>query len=169
MKDTLLAIFGIFTMASGAGVVLSRSPVYAAFSLILSFFGLSTIYILWGATFIAMIQILVYTGAIVVLFVFVVMLLNLGRGSGSPSRGATFAITAAAGVWFFSLLLLKALNLVRGGGATAPETVNDVQKISLLLFSDYLWPFEVLSLFLLALIVAIFALARPDALEKEGT
>ena len=154
-------------MLSAIGVVLARSPVYSSFSLVLSFFGLSAIYVLWGATFIGMIQILIYTGAIVVLFVFVVMLLNLGRGTGALTASWLTIFVAGLAVWFFSLILLRSLNYMPVGNGLMPTHLDDVRKISLLLFNEYLWPFEVLSVFLLALIVAIYALTRPEEIEKE--
>ena len=168
MTEALFAIFGVLTIFSAIGVVLARSPVYSAFGLILSFFGLSAMYVLWGATFIGMIQILIYTGAIVVLFVFVVMLLNLGKGSGPQTASWLTVLIAGLAVWFFSLILLRSLNYmwVAGHGVSVAH-VDDLRKISLLLFNEYLWPFEVLSIFLLALIVAIYALTRPEELEKE--
>ena len=76
MRDALFIFFSLLTLGCASGVILSRNPITSAFSLIFTFFGLSALYVLWGATFIAMVQILIYVGAIVVLFVFVVMLLN---------------------------------------------------------------------------------------------
>jgi NADH-quinone oxidoreductase subunit J len=167
MKEVMLILLGWWTIGCGVGVVFSKSPVYSAFSLILCFFGLSGIYVMWGATFIAMIQILIYTGAIVVLFVFVVMLLDLVRGSSAPSFGwVTLSITGVA-VWSFSLLLLKALNHATYFSPPTMASQNDMRSISKLLFMDYLWPFEVLSIFLLALIVAIFALTRPEDMNAD--
>ena len=93
MTEAVFIILVLFTIACGLGVVFSKNPVYSAFSLVLCFFGLSGVYVMWGATFIAMIQVLVYTGAIVVLFVFVVMLLDLVRSS--PSGGASWWMVAA--------------------------------------------------------------------------
>jgi len=165
-------IFGAFTIAMALGVVLAKNPVYSAFSLILCFFGLSALYVMWGATFIAMIQILVYTGAIVVLFVFVVMLLDLGRGVSAHSHSWMTVLFSALGVWFFSVLLLRTFHhspaTINAGGFG----VDQIKTISNLLFNEYLWPFEVLSLFLLALIIAIYALTRPEPSEttpnREG-
>ena len=166
MREHLFTGFGVFTILCAIGVVFSRSAVYSAFSLILSFFGLAGLYLLWGSTFIAMIQVLIYTGAIVVLFVFVVMLLDLGRHTGPSWHNSVMVLLAAAGSWLFSLALLRTLN------QSPVITVNQfaghessMRTISRLLFTDYLWPFEVLSVFLLALIVAIYALARPEEHE----
>ena len=167
MKDWLFILFGSWSIASGLGVVFSRNPVYSAFSLIMGFFGLATLYLLWDATFIAMIQILIYTGAIVVLFVFVVMLLNLGWSNAlTLSHRWMGLFFSAAGVWVFSLVVLRVLNR---GLFLPPAKDNpgfDLKTVSKLLFNEYLWPFEVLSIFLLALIIAIYALTRPEKTER---
>ena len=166
MRETLFIVFSLFTIAAASGVVLSRNPVYSAFSLILSFFGLSGLYLLWGSTFMAMIQILIYTGAIVVLFVFVVMLLNL-QTVRENSPNLLFLVGAAAAVWLFSLMILRVLT------RAIPNKVVEIpadqlRTISKLLFTRYLWPFEVLSLFLLVMIVAIFAITRTQEIPQGG-
>jgi NADH-quinone oxidoreductase subunit J len=162
MKDLLLILFGWWTIGCGVGVVFSKNAVYSAFSLILCFFGLSAVYVMWGATFIAMIQILIYTGAIVVLFVFVVMLLDLVKSAATPSFGWISLTLTVIGVWSFSVLLLKAMNRAFYFNPTSVTGQTDMRSISKLLFMDYLWPFEILSIFLLALIIGIFALTRPE-------
>jgi len=169
MKEHLFTGFGLFTIACAVGVVFCRSAIYSAFCLILSFFGLAGIYLLWGSPFIAMIQILIYTGAIVVLFVFVVMLLDLGRGSGPSWQNSFMVMVSGAGAWLFSLVLLRSLNQAQfaiSGAAGGVGHETSMRTISRLLFTEYLWPFEVLSVFLLALIIAIYALARPEEHER---
>jgi NADH-quinone oxidoreductase subunit J len=166
MREGLFIAFSLFTIAAASGVVLSKNPVYSAFSLILSFFGLSGLYLLWGTTFMAMIQILIYTGAIVVLFVFVVMLLNLQVNKESSPNFLVLGISAAA-VWFFSLIILRVLTQAIPN--TLPVIPTDqIRQISKLLFTRYLWPFEVLSLFLLVMIIAIFAITRTQEIPHGG-
>jgi len=166
MRETLFIVFSLFTIAAASGVVLSRNPVYSAFSLILSFFGLSGLYLLWGSTFMAMIQILIYTGAIVVLFVFVVMLLNL-QTVRENSPNLLFLVGAAAAVWLFSLMILRVLTRAIPNKVVEIPT-DQLRAISKLLFTRYLWPFEVLSLFLLVMIVAIFAITRTQEIPQGG-
>lgn len=165
MIEMVFIAFCLLTIGCALGVILARNPIYSAFSLILCFFGLAGVYVLWGANFIAMIQVLIYTGAIVVLFVFVVMLLDLVRASPSPSAGWLTVAVSGVAVWLFSVLLLRGINrapIFKG----APDTkLNELNSIATLLFSEYLWPFEVLSVFLLAMIIAVYVLTRP-AREK---
>ncbi len=159
MMEPLFAGLALFTIALAAAVVLAKNPVYSAFSLILSFFGLSGLYLLWGATFISVIQILIYAGAIVVLFVFVVMLLNLGK-STAPQKNYFLAVLSGLSVWVLSFILLRILSL--GDVSQVSHGVNlSIREMSKLLFTRYLWPFEVLSVFLLVLIVAVFSIAHP--------
>ncbi len=166
MRDGLFIAFGILTILGGLGVVVARHAIFSAFSMVIAFFGLSALYVLWGSNFIAMLQILIYTGAIVVLFVFVVMLLDLKKESSLDTGSGLAVMLSGATVWFFSLLILRAMNR---GSYFASEKVlvsQDMRVISHLLFTKYLWPFEILSLFLLALIIGVCVLARPDS--KEG-
>jgi NADH-quinone oxidoreductase subunit J len=166
MKDALFIFFSLFCIGCGLGVVFARNAIYSSFSLVLCFFGLAAIYVLWGANFIAVVQVLIYTGAIVVLFLFVVMLLDLVRGSPTSGAGWGMVIVCGICVWFFSLLLLRTLNQATIFTPLAAGSMVDLRSLSRLLFTDYLWPFEVLSFFLLALIVGVFALARPE--EGKG-
>jgi NADH-quinone oxidoreductase subunit J len=165
VKDLIFIIFSLLTLFTAAGVVLSKNVIYSAFNLVLCFFGLATLYLLWGATFISMIQILIYAGAIVVLFVFVVMLLNFEKPM-EKTPNLVFIGLSGIGVWVISLLLLRVFSKTFGM-LSMPEApaASTVRTVSKLLFTQYLWPFEVLTVFLLALIIGIFLVARP---EKGG-
>lgn len=166
MREVLFIAFSLFTIGAASGVLLSRNPVYSAFSLILSFFGLSGLYLLWGSSFMAMIQILIYTGAIVVLFVFVVMLLNL-QTNRENSSNIVFLGVVSASVWLFSLIILRVLTRsIPNKILEIPE--NQLRTISKLLFTRYLWPFEILSFFLLVMIIAIFAITRTQEIAHGG-
>ncbi len=167
MKEAVFVFFTLVTIGFALGVVFAKNAVYSAFSLVLCFFSLSAIYVLWGATFIAVVQVLIYTGAIVVLFLFVVMLLDMAKGTINLSAGWVMAAVAGAASWIFAVLLLRTLNKTGVPVPTGTLNAIDIRTISKLLFTDYLWPFEVLSIFMLALIVAVFALARPEQAERE--
>ncbi|NBT58545.1 NADH-quinone oxidoreductase subunit J, partial [bacterium] len=103
MKEMVFAIFSVFTLLTAAGVILSRNVIYSALNLVLCFFGLATLYLLWGATFISMIQILIYAGAIVVLFVFVVMLLNFEKPIDQSVK-LPLMLLSGAGAWGLAFL-----------------------------------------------------------------
>ena len=168
MNDTIFMLFVAFSMISALGVVFAKNAVYSAFNLVLCFIGLSGVYICWGATFIAMIQILIYTGAILVLFIFVVMLLDLARGNTASYGGWMTGLFAGAGVWVMALLLLRTLNRATFFVPAVQSKALDLRFISKVLFNEYLWPFEILSVFLLAMIISVYILTRPERVEVSS-
>ena len=179
VKDILFILVSLFVIGCAMGVVLSRSPIYSAFNLVLAFFGVAIMFLLLGSPFLAAIQVLIYTGAIVVLFVFVVMLLNLSYPLVSLSgQSALSILLSTVTVWLFSLIILRVLNhlippmnvssavKVSSGGSLTNSFPANVKQVSMQLFNEYLWPFEVLSLFLLVLIIGIYVLAKPASVGK---
>jgi NADH-quinone oxidoreductase subunit J len=149
-------------------VILKKNPVASAFSLVLVFFAFAGIYALLDAHLIAALQILVYAGAIMVLFIFVIMLLNsdqpsfdLGRTHVGLRAGSSLLALA-----FFACLVWAFKNSPQGAAA-GPYTLEAVEKaggntrvISELLFSEYILPFELTSVLLLAAIVGAVAIAK---------
>ncbi len=169
MKEILFTAFGLLSLASALMVVLASSPIFSALGLLFSLFGLSALYLIWGSAFLSVIQILIYAGAIVVLFVFVVMLLDLSNTIDTGKGAGWFATLLATSTgWLFSLFLLRALN--RGVFASAPDgkMMGSLRVVSQVLFREYLWPFEILSVFLLAVIIAAYCLARPETLDDDN-
>lgn len=159
---SLFVCFSIFTILMALAVVFSRSAIYSAFSLILCFFGLAGLYLLLGTPFLAMIQILIYTGAIVVLFVFVVMIINLNQEDKRLPQNRFVLLLALAAVGAIVFLLLQHLNLSPQIIASPLHKELSLRGASKMLFVEYLWPFEVLSVFLLAMTVAVFAISAGE-------
>jgi NADH-quinone oxidoreductase subunit J len=159
--DAAAAVAVIF-----AGVmVVHRHPVKSVLALVVSFFALAVAYVLLAAPFIAVIQVIVYAGAILVLFLFVLMLLNLPQEARSADRRPVQRLLAGLGLLVFAVLLL---GLLRSHGtavptAAAPDTAGgEIAPLARLLFSEYLLPFEALSVLLLAALVGAFLLARRE-------
>jgi len=171
-------------MALGAvtgavGVVVSRNPVASVVSLLGAFFSLSVIYLLAGYPFLAAIQILVYGGAVMVLFLFVVMLLNLGdpvvtASEKSPLFHRTNSALAGLGV-AVALGAVGLIAILRGarslptpkGGLQAPEEALDpLQGLAAEMFTRYALPFEAASVLLLATAVGVLVLAKRN---RPGT
>ncbi len=149
-------------------VVLSKNPVTSAFNLVLVFFSLAGLYGLMEAHLVAALQIFVYTGAIMVLFVFVIMLLSADAPSLDMKRAglpARLVAVALGGALFGSLIWVfqNGRYLGRKGMAT-PEAIEaaggNARVLSEALFSEYLLPFELTSVLLLAGIVAAVAMAK---------
>jgi len=160
--QSLFFILAAVALVSGVLVVFQTHPLRSALWLIVNFFAVAGIYLLAHAEFIAAIQIIVYAGAIMVLFLFVIMLLNL-RQPEEPARqphiGQKFLGVVLAG--FTALLLVYGFARAKlpPGRAAAPGLGN-TESIARSLFTDYLLPFEVTSILLLVAIVGAVVLAK---------
>jgi NADH-quinone oxidoreductase subunit J len=168
MSEILWWVFASLAVLGGIGTVTSRSPVSSLFFLMLAFFNLAALYVLMGAHFIAAIQVIVYAGAILVLFMFVIMLLNLGHDYRPDVRGGAWIVVGsiAAGVvgWALTQALTAPDAVVDLGGQQVIEAsvreLNAVGAIAQPLFRDFMVPFEVTSVLLLAAIVGAVILAK---------
>ena len=148
------------------GVVINNSPVGSAMSLIGMMLGLAGIFILQQAHFIAILQIIIYAGAIMVLFMFVIMLLNLkGEGEDKNWRGrdknlllTVLSSLLAAGV------LYKIIEVTSSGNfnspALPPDTFGTVREVGTILFTEFVLPFEVASILLLVAMIGAVVLAK---------
>jgi NADH-quinone oxidoreductase subunit J len=162
----------IFDIAAGVAIlfagtmVVARNPVRSVLSLVVAFFALAICYVLLLSPFIAAIQVIVYAGAILVLFLFVLMLLNVGpepqEKTGRPIQTFLGSIT----ILLFAAVLLGTL---RGSGGRIPSPappdgagIDDPAALARFLFSDYLLHFEAVSVLLLAALVGSFVLARRE-------
>jgi NADH-quinone oxidoreductase subunit J len=150
-------------------VVSTRNTVHAVLFLVLNFLAVAALYVLLTAQFLAVIQILVYAGGIVVLYLFVVMLVNLKRppeDHSAPQRRGWLGVGLAGLV----LAQLGAILVWGGSGVAAdPQTMqmsdialNNVERIGMLLYTDYLIPFEVASMLLLVAMVGAIILAKRE-------
>ena len=163
-----------FWLFSGVAIVSAflcitrRSPVASALWLVNTFFSIAGLFVILDAHFLAAVQVLVYAGAIMVLFLFVIMLLNLGRPGPGDMKGwwgrgvAGVAGLVLAGELLVLRLVVLPAELVLPGGTVA-RTVREqgaVQAVALPLFQAYLVPFEIASLMLLAAIVGAVVLAK---------
>lgn len=168
-------LFGILAVASALTFVTRKSPVAAALWLVSTMFALAAMYVMLDAHFIGAIQVLVYAGAIMVVFLFVIMLLNLGRPEDvADVRGRGWRIVAG----FVGLALLAqifALTRVRAPGkfsvqveslAEATKRDGAIRPIAEPLFTEYLLAFEVTSVLLLAAVVGAVVLGRQRRLLR---
>ncbi len=167
----LFIIFAATSIVAALGVVLSRKPIYSALFLLINFGTLAALYIMLRAQFLAMVQVITYAGAIVVLFLFVTMLIGGGElsdlrpRSGSLSARLTWPRIAAL---VLALLLLAGLGygivtgqLSNAQGSAAVFQNGSVQAIGQALYTDYLVPFELTSVLLLIGMIGAIVLARP--------
>ncbi|HWC73182.1 MAG TPA: NADH-quinone oxidoreductase subunit J [Gemmatimonadales bacterium] len=168
MTVTFFLIFGGIAVLSALLCITRRSPVASALWLVVTLFALAAMFVLLDAQFIAALQVLVYAGAIMVLFLFVIMLLNLGRPGPSDIKGpAGLAIAVVlAGLLLFELFAVgrnpPSDTLLLPAGTLAAQQVQQgmVGAVAYPLFDTYLLPFEIASLLLLAAIVGAVVLAK---------
>ena len=164
---TFFWIFGGIAVVGGLSCITRKSPVASALWLVVTLFALAAMYVLLDAQFIAALQVLVYAGAIMVLFLFVIMLLNLGRPGPSDIKGPVGVGIAAllAGTLLLQLRVLgqtappEAIQLPAGTMATL-QSQGMIAAVANPLFEAYLIPFEITSLLLLAAIVGAVVLAK---------
>jgi NADH-quinone oxidoreductase subunit J len=146
-------------------MVVGRDPVKSVLALVVSFFALAVGYVLLLAPFIAALQVIVYAGAILVLFLFVLMLLNVGPERPDGVRRPIQMVLGSLAVLLFAGLLLGMLRASSGKVAylaspLSRRELTDPAALARLLFSDYLLHFEAISVLLLAALVGAFVLAR---------
>jgi NADH-quinone oxidoreductase subunit J len=161
MQLALFYLFGGIAVVSAIAMVVNvRNTVAAAMSLVITMVALAAVYVLLEAQLVAVIQIMVYAGAIVVLFLFVVMLLNLRRDEFPPVRQRIMRVLAVGvGVG----VLFQFLRLLPGSlpeAATLPPGFGGYEVAGRALYSDFVLPFEVTSLLLLSAIVGAVVLAK---------
>ena len=160
--------FAGLALASALACITRRSPVASALWLVVTLFSLAALFVLLDAQFIAVLQLLVYAGAIMVLFLFVIMLLNLGRPGPMDVKGPVGVGTAflLGGVLLFQLWILRqaalpaSIQLPPGSVARLQQEQGFVAAIAQPLFDTYLIPFEITSLLLLAALVGAVVLAK---------
>lgn len=176
MVETIVFLIAAAGCLGGAvGVVLSRQPVYSALSLVGTLFSVAVIFVGAEAHFLAVVQVIVYAGAIVVLFLFVIMLLGVDQLEDLSTDPVRIQRPAAALFAVVSIGILAALALsdsfpttgeVQQVAPLADETPN-VERLALSLFSDYVFAFELTSALLVIAVVGAVVLARRGRLEEE--
>ena len=164
IHQVLFIVFGIICVAGAVNLLVQRHPISSALSLVVVMASLALIYLLLGAEFVAAIQLIVYAGAIMVLFVFVIMLLN--AGAEERTRGSHIALfIGVPGV--IVLAGTVAWMLVHSSGqlgsvSISPSDFGETHSIARLLFRDFLLPFEVTSVLILIAIMGAVVLGKRE-------
>ncbi len=160
----ILALVAIF---SALMVITRANPVASVLWLVLNFFALAGFYVLLGAHFLAAVQIIVYAGAIMVLFLFVVMMLNLNR-IGTLERSTLVLRTIGALVAGLLLIIVayavRSIQMTSNVSIGAMTSMGTAKEIGLSLFNRWMFPFEIIGVMLLAAVVGVVALAKRDSI-----
>ncbi|MCY3612722.1 MAG: NADH-quinone oxidoreductase subunit J [Gemmatimonadetes bacterium] len=173
MTDILFILFAVVAVGGAVGVVIGRSPVASLLFMVATLASVAGIYVLFEAHFLAAIQVLVYAGAIMVLFLFVIMLLNLGHDYRADLRYGSWSLLSLVVVGLTAGVLMQGFSgdvgadlLEDGAAAAAAIDAAVIEKgavgvIADPLFTDYVVAFELMGLLLLVAIVAAVVLAKP--------
>jgi len=176
MESIVFYLFAALAVAAALGVVMARSAVRSALALALVFLALAAMYILLNSPFLAVAQIMIYAGAVLILFLFVIMVLNPRLDIvGARTTAQTIAaiiFTVALGVMVIGAVvggqLAPATGQYTSEFLSRPENGN-VQVIGTLLYSEFLLPFEIASVLLLVAIVGAMTLARREPVAHSGS
>ena len=169
-EQILFYHFSSFTVLTALGVIMSQNPVGSGLSLVATFFSVSGVFVLLAAPFLGVIQVLVYAGAILVLFLYVMMLLNLSDDTSllnSPNHllkclvGMGLMGVASFGLWQW-------LKTIEMNASTTDETFGGLFELSKSLLGENMISFELISLVLLASIVGVVTLTALDRHEEES-
>ena len=152
-------------VGSALGLVIKRNPIHGALFLVVNLGTVAVLYLTLGAQFLAVAQVAVYAGAIMVLFLFAIFVLIPGKEETGPDPRRAYRLLALpVGAALLALLAVVVAAGGRGGPAAGPAAPDGVEAIARLLFTDYLFPFEMTSVLLLAAMVGVLLLAR----RREG-
>jgi len=173
METVVFLIAAVIILAGAVGVVASRNPVHAALSLVLTLFGIAVLFVAQDAHFLAAVQVIVYAGAIVVLFLFVIMLLGVDQLDDLETEplagqrpGTVVAFAGLLGTGLVALFLThRDLDEVVVGqhsvsGVLSDTAYNNITNLAEALFTDYLYAFEITSVLLVVAVVAAVTLAK---------
>jgi NADH-quinone oxidoreductase subunit J len=174
MDYVVFVVAALGCISGAVGVVLSRNPVHAALSLVGTLFGIAVLFVAQGADFLAAVQVIVYAGAIVVLFLFVIMLLGVDKAEAvevEPLGGQRPAAIAVAGL---SLVLVALLGIrasqvsegVHSATGTLTNGGSNIVSVGRALFTDYVFAFELTSTLLVIAVVGAVVLARRPARDE---
>lgn len=167
----------IMVLVGALGVVLRSNPVHAALSMILTLFGIAVLFVAREANFLAAVQVIVYAGAIVVLFLFVIMLLGVDRAEDlrtEPLGGIQRPLALVLGVGMFAVLttaIVRSRESLRFKGegvrtATLEDADGNIRQIARSIFGDYVVAFELTSVLLIVAVVGTVVLARRRKSER---
>jgi NADH-quinone oxidoreductase subunit J len=165
MSSFLFWVFALMTLIFGAAVVINRNPVASALSLVVSFLGLAALFMSLNAYFVGIIQVLVYAGAVMVLFLFIIMLLNLQ----AEERRRINWLAAAGGIAVAIILLIEIFLTIRRfevARQTFPSlsesTTDDVRSIGTALFRNYNLPFQIVGVLVLVATIGVVLLSKRE-------
>lgn len=164
VQEILFWVLSVLTIACSLGVILSRNPINSVLFLIATFFAISGHYILMNAQFLAIVNIIVYAGAIMVLFLFVIMLMNLNADTEpQKSRLVQIAAMVSGGALFLVIVAaLRSADLETMAQVPAGGDVGLIKNLGKKLFNEYVLPFELSSVLFISAMVGAMVIGRKE-------
>jgi NADH-quinone oxidoreductase subunit J len=167
MQLALFILFGALALAGALNLLFQRHPIHSALSLVVVMMSLAVLYWSLGAEFLAAAQVIVYSGAIMVLFVFVIMLLNAGKEQRTQGSRAAYTVGIPGAAAIFCLLSFVFLSernalMTSNIGGDLSNGLDNIAEVSAMLFTRQLLPFEVTSVLILVAILGAVVLARKE-------
>ena len=168
--EILFYAFAAVLVASGLGVITARNPVHSALFLVLAFFTSAAIWLLLEAEFLAIVLVLVYVGAVMLLFLFVVMMLDVDFASlrSGFTKNLPFGVLVALVLLAEIIIALSARNVGPGTGVIPTATQPNVVALGEMLYSRYLFPFEIAGLILLVAMIGAIVLTHRSRGDVRG-
>lgn len=160
MAYFLFFLLAIISIVAVLAMIVSKDQAYNALFLIIAFVCMGGLFGLLQAPFIAAVQIIIYAGAIMILFIFVVMMINLRKGLGPEKKKWTVAFAVVVALVLVVELSLAIKGVLEPAGAAAVENLGSPSELGRLLFTEYLYPFEITSVLIIAAMVGAIVLAK---------
>src|SRR3954467_1479561 len=178
MEAFIFFVFGALTLAGAFGVILARNPVHSALSLVVTLVSVAVLFLQQDAHLLAAVQVVVYAGAIVVLFLFVIMLLGVDHPDTlhDPLKAQRLAAIVLGLVLLAEVLFLAGHHWATGAKAPASDAIrggtpglgNNVERVARSLFTDFLWPFEITAALLVLAVIGAVVLPRRSRNADEA-
>jgi len=166
MGAFLFFLLALLCVGSVLGMIISRNQAYNALLLVLAFASLGGLFGLLDAPFIAAVQIIIYAGAIMVLFIFVIMMINLKEGIRPERKKWTIRLSAGLAVFLLIELGLAVKGTLASFRGAAGPAIGSPTELGRLLFTDYLYPFEITSILIIAALVGAIVLVKKKKDER---
>ena len=163
LETIFFACFGLAAIAGAVWVILGKNATWSALGLLVNFCALGALYILLNAPFVALIQFIVYAGAIVVMFLFVIMLIMVRRGEGDDRKAVQQYAAIALAVLLVAGLLYFGIQAAMPHGGLPTDAPDNVRLLGQALFSGYLLPLQMAGVLVLIAMIAVVVLAKKKA------